>query len=128
MALSALRLLMLLIVAGLFAVAWQLRKIKARIDRVAKQISRRDADSVHDVTHPVFSIQQLHRARRRFKVEYKSDLRLKAELYNSDEWHAQTAGKGAPTATLQARLRTISEATVESESAWKRICAIRIPG
>ena len=82
-------------------------------------MGNRDADSIHDAAHPVFSIRQLCRARQRFEVEHKTQLSLEAELYDSDDWHARTKPSGTLSSQLHERLRTVCEALVQSECAWK---------
>ena len=52
-------------------------KLNAQMQAIAIQISNRDADSVHDVTHPVFSVQQLLRACQQFQTEYRRRLNVK---------------------------------------------------
>ena len=77
--------LALLIVAGLLAVVWQLDKLNAQLQAIA-QVGNREVDAVHDVTHPVFSVQQLVRIRQQFERDYKRQLQRETELFTSSDW------------------------------------------
>jgi hypothetical protein len=110
--------LILLVAAGLFAVVWQLRKLNSQMRAIANQIGNRDADSVHDVTHPVFSVQQLRRTRQRFEIEYRTRLQLETELYDTSDWRSRSKSADVSLQLLE-RLRAICEASVQCECAWK---------
>ena len=111
--------LTLLIAAALLAAVWQLRHINVQMESIANQAGSRDAeDSIHDATHPAFSVLQLRRARQRFEIEYRNQLRLEAELYGSNEWHSRSE-RSALSSQVRERLRTVCEALVQCECAWK---------
>ncbi|MEO7622004.1 MAG: hypothetical protein ABIS30_02965 [Gallionella sp.] len=110
--------LTLLIAAALLAAVWQLRQINVQLRSIANQSGSRDADSIHDATHPAFSVQQLRRARQRFEIEYRNQLRLEAELYESAEWHSRSE-RSALSSQVRERLRAVCEALVQCECAWK---------
>lgn len=116
---SVLPVIVLLVVAGLFVVARQLRRIDSRIDRLASQIGNRDSDSIHNAIHPVFSIGQLCQARKRFEIEYKNRLQLETNLYDSNEWRTHSGESAAVSPQLLKHLRTVCEMLVQCECAWK---------
>ena len=106
----------LLVLAALLLVVWQLSRIETRLRHLARQLDQGDSSSVHDTSHPVFSIRQLRRARQRFEDEHRNQLRLEAELYGSDDWPEHAS---MPSPRLRERLRTVCEAIVQSECAWR---------
>ncbi len=111
--------LTLLVAVGFFAVVWELRKLNAQLQTLAIQLGNRDADAVHDVTHPVFSVQQLLRARQQFTTEYQRQLQRETELYDSSDWRSRSESAGV-SSSLRERLRAVCEAPVQCECTWKK--------
>jgi hypothetical protein len=107
--------LILVIAVTLFAIVWQMRKLNSEMTRIVRWIA--DTNSVHDATHPAFSIEQLRRARQRFEDTYKKQLGLQADLYESEVWRSRNKTEVSP--QLRERLVSICEAIVHGECRWK---------
>lgn len=110
--------LTLLVGVGLLPVVVQLRKLSAQLQAIANHVGNRD-DSVHDVTHPVFSVRQLLRVRQGFATEYRRQLQRETELYESTDWRSRRESAGV-SSQLRERLQAVCEAVVQCECTWKK--------
>lgn len=105
---------------GVALILRQLSKINDRLAEVQKTVLDQTvaAASVHDVTHPVFSLLQLQHVRQGFEGAFKEKDLLEQQLHRSEEWVGmkQTAG---PSPKLQERMKAVCDAVAKAESAWR---------
>ena len=109
----------LLIVVGLIVIARRLTRMDGRLSGIESMLVASDASSVHNATHPAFSLAQLRRARVQFETEHRRQLNLESELYENADWQARKTEAGGVSPALREQLRTVCEAVVQSECAWK---------
>lgn len=110
---------LLVIIAALLVIARQLNRMGRRLSNIEQKVDRSDASSVHDTVHAAFSVGQLRRARFRFETEHRRQLTLETQLYGSADWQGRKEQAGSLSPSLRDSLRTICEAVVQSECAWK---------
>lgn len=113
-------LVVLAIIVGLALILRELVRVNERLAAVQKVFLEQAAiiASVHDVVHPVFSLQQLHRVRQGFESAFSEKARLERELHQSEDWVAMKQPAG-PSPKLQERMKSVCEAVAKAESAWR---------
>ena len=113
-------LILLAIAVGIALVLRELGKTNHRLAEVQKAFSEQSdvAASVHDVGHPVFSLQQLHHVRLGFESAFREQDRLEHELHRTEEWMRMKMPAG-PSAEMQERMKAVCEAVAKAESAWR---------
>ncbi len=110
---------LLAIFAGVVVITRSLKLMDRRLSGIERTVVAGDVSSVHDTTHPAFSLGQLLRARVKFETEHRRQLNLESELYESADWQGRKTKAGSISPALVERLRAVCEAVVQSECAWK---------
>lgn len=105
---------------GVALILRQLSKINDRLAEVQKTVLDQTvaAASVHDVTHPVFSLLQLQHVRQGFEGAFKEKDLLEQQLHRSEEWVGMKQTTG-PSPKLQERMKAVCDAVAKAESAWR---------
>jgi len=105
---------------GVALILRQLSKISEQLAQVQKTVLDQTvaAASVHDVTHPVFSLLQLQHVRQGFESAFKEKDLLEQELHRSEEWVGMKQPAG-PSPKLQERMKAVCDAVAKAESAWR---------
>jgi len=113
-------LIVLAIGVGVALIYRQLSKLNERLAEVQKTVLDQAvaAASVHDVTHPVFSLLQLQHVRQSFESAFKEKDHLEQELHRSEEWAGMKQPAG-PSPKLQERMKAVCDAVAKAESAWR---------
>ncbi len=105
---------------GVALILRQLSKLNERLAQVQKTVVDQSvaSASVHDVTHPVFSLLQLQHVRQGFEGAFKEKDRLEQELHRCEEWVGMKQAQG-PSPNLQERMKAVCDAVAKAESAWR---------
>jgi hypothetical protein len=113
-------LIVLAIGIGVALILRQLSKINERLGQVQRTVLDQTAAaaSVHDVTHPVFSLLQLQHVRQGFESAFKEKDRLEQELHRSEDWVGMKQPV-VPSPKLQERMKAVCDAVAKAESAWR---------
>jgi hypothetical protein len=113
-------LIVLAIAIGVALILRQLSKLNERMAEVQKTVLNQNvaSASVHDVTHPVFSLLQLQHVRQGFEGAFKEKDQLEQELHRTEEWVGMKQPAG-PSTKLQERMKTVCDAVAKAESAWR---------
>ena len=113
-------LIFLAVAVGVALILRELTKVNRRLEAVQKVISDQATVTafVHDVAHPVFSLQQLHRVREGFESAFQEKARRESELHQSEEWVGMKMPV-APSPKIMERMKALCEAVAKAESAWR---------
>jgi len=113
-------LIVLAIGIGVALILRQLSKLNERMAEVQKTVLDQNVAtaSVHDVTHPVFSLLQLQHVRQGFESAFKEKDQLEQGLHRSEEWMGMKQPAG-PSTKLQERMKAVCDAVAKAESAWR---------